>query len=50
MSAAGRVHEAHGHLDILVNNAGIGHVGTILNTEIEDLERLFRVTCLGHLA
>jgi len=47
MSAAGRVHEAHGHLDILVNNAGIGHVGTILNTEIEDLERLFRVNVLG---
>jgi len=47
MSAAGRVHEAHGHLDILVNNAGIGHVGTILNTEIEDLERLFSVNVLG---
>src|SRR4030095_11605279 len=29
--------------DVLVNNAGIGHVGTILTTEVEDLERLWKV-------
>jgi len=46
-SVAGRIHAKRAHLDILVNNAGIGHVGTILNTETEDLERLFRVNVLG---
>jgi 2-keto-3-deoxy-L-fuconate dehydrogenase len=30
-------------LDILVNNAGIGHVGDILRTEVEDLDRLYNV-------
>jgi NAD(P)-dependent dehydrogenase (short-subunit alcohol dehydrogenase family) len=45
--AALHVHETHGDLDILVNNAGIGHVGTILNTEAEDLERLFAVNVRG---
>jgi 2-keto-3-deoxy-L-fuconate dehydrogenase len=34
-------------LDILVNNAGIGHVGTILQTTEEDLERLFAVNVRG---
>jgi 2-keto-3-deoxy-L-fuconate dehydrogenase len=34
-------------LSILVNNAGIGHVGTILSTSAEDLERLWRVNVLG---
>ena len=36
-----------GQLDILVNNAGIGHVGTILETTSEDLERLFAVNVRG---
>src|SRR5512141_733946 len=36
-----------GRLDILVNNAGIGHVGTILQTSAEDLERLFAVSVRG---
>ncbi len=36
-----------GPLDILVNNAGIGHVGTILQTEREDMDRLYRVNVLG---
>src|SRR4051812_3476496 len=35
------VHQEHGRLDILVNNAGIGHVGTILQTKVEDLDRLY---------
>lgn len=34
-------------LDILVNNAGVGHVGTILQTSSEDLERLFAVNVRG---
>lgn len=34
-------------LDILVNNAGAGHVGTILETSAEDLERLFAVNVRG---
>jgi NAD(P)-dependent dehydrogenase (short-subunit alcohol dehydrogenase family) len=36
-----------GKLDILVNNAGIGHVGTILETTFEDLDRLFAVNVRG---
>lgn len=37
-----------GHaLDILVNNAGIGHVGTMLNTEGSDLDRLYDVNVRG---
>jgi 2-keto-3-deoxy-L-fuconate dehydrogenase len=34
-------------LDILVNNAGTGHVGTILQTTSQDLERLFGVNVRG---
>lgn len=37
----------HGRLDILINNAGIGHVGTIVTTESDDLERLFAVNVRG---
>jgi 2-keto-3-deoxy-L-fuconate dehydrogenase len=36
-----------GRLDILVNNAGVGHVGTLLETTEEDLERLFAVNVRG---
>src|SRR5262249_44466749 len=35
------------HLDILVNNAGIGHVGTILHTSRDDLDRLYAVNVRG---
>src|SRR5204863_217482 len=31
-----------GRLDILVNNAGISHVGSILETSLEDWERVMR--------
>ena len=41
------VHEEWGRLDILVNNAGIGHVGTIIDTTSEDLDRLFAVNVRG---
>lgn len=34
-------------LDILINNAGIGHVGTILETTAEDLDKLYSVNVRG---
>jgi 2-keto-3-deoxy-L-fuconate dehydrogenase len=36
-----------GPLDVLVNNAGIGHVGTLLGTNVEDLDRLYAVNVAG---
>lgn len=47
IAAVRKVHSDRGDLDILVNNAGIGHVGTILNTDAVDLERLFAVNVRG---
>lgn len=44
---AKKVLAKNGKLDILVNNAGIGHVGTILETSEDDLERLFAVNVRG---
>ncbi len=35
-------------LDILVNNAGIAHIGKVENTEVEDLERVFKVNVFGY--
>lgn len=46
-AAEAYVRAQNGRLDILVNNAGIGHVGTILETTSEDLERLFAVNVRG---
>jgi len=43
----GKVQERHGRLDILVNNAGIGHVGTMLQTEGADLDRMYGVNVRG---
>ena len=34
-------------VDILVNNAGIGHVGTLLTTTREDLQRLWSINVQG---
>lgn len=34
-------------LDVLVNNAGIGHVGSAVDTELTDFQRLFRVNVEG---
>lgn len=45
--AARQVLGEKGRLDVLVNNAGIGHVGTLLETSEEDLERLFAVNVRG---
>jgi 2-keto-3-deoxy-L-fuconate dehydrogenase len=42
-----RVHASFGRLDVLVNNAGIGHVGTLLQTEGADLDRLYAVNVRG---
>jgi 2-keto-3-deoxy-L-fuconate dehydrogenase len=36
-----------GRLDILVNNAGISHVGNILETSLDDWERVMRVNARG---
>lgn len=36
-----------GRLDILVNNAGIAHVGNVLTTTPEDLDRLYSVNVRG---
>ena len=44
---AAEVLAAQGRLDVLVNNAGIGHVGTILQTEGADLDRLYAVNVRG---
>jgi len=40
---AGRI----GPLDVLVNNAGIGHVGNLLATTAQDLDRLYAVNVRG---
>jgi NAD(P)-dependent dehydrogenase (short-subunit alcohol dehydrogenase family) len=41
------MHAAVGRIDILVNNAGIGHVGTMLTTGGDDLDRLYAVNVRG---
>lgn len=46
-AVADRVHSEKSRLDILVNNAGVGHVGTILSTTSEDLDRLYRINVRG---
>lgn len=47
LAAVRVVMEKCGRCDVLVNNAGIGHVGTIMTTKPEDLERLWKVNVLG---
>ena len=46
-AAANALAQRLGALDLLVNNAGIGHVGTILQTTVADLDRLYRVNVRG---
>jgi 2-keto-3-deoxy-L-fuconate dehydrogenase len=41
------VHGRFKRLDILVNNAGIGHVGTLLQTNGADLDRIYGVNVRG---
>ena len=45
--ASARVTGTAGALDVLVNNAGIGHVGTLVTTTGEDLDRLYAVNVRG---
>lgn len=46
-AAARGIVQRHTRIDLLVNNAGIGHVGTILETSAEDLDRLYQVNVRG---
>ena len=46
-AAIEQVAAREGRLDILVNNAGISHVGNILETSLEDWERVMRVNARG---
>jgi NAD(P)-dependent dehydrogenase (short-subunit alcohol dehydrogenase family) len=46
-AAVAAVEREYGRLDVLVNNAGIGHVGTVLQTTGEDLDRLYAVNVRG---
>jgi 2-keto-3-deoxy-L-fuconate dehydrogenase len=46
-AAASAVQAAADHLDVLVNNAGIGHVGSMMTTTGEDLDRLYAVNVRG---
>jgi len=41
------VAESVGPVDILANIAGIGHVGTLINTTAEDLDKLYAVNVRG---
>jgi 2-keto-3-deoxy-L-fuconate dehydrogenase len=46
-SVAADVQRRADHLDVLVNNAGVGHVGTVLQTDGADLDRLYAVNVRG---
>jgi 2-keto-3-deoxy-L-fuconate dehydrogenase len=46
-AAMEQVATTEGRLDILVNNAGISHVGSILETSLQDWERVMRVNASG---
>lgn len=37
----------HGRFDILVNNAGVSHVGNLLETTVEEWDRVMRVNAFG---
>jgi 2-keto-3-deoxy-L-fuconate dehydrogenase len=46
-NVANKVLQTHGRLDVLVNNAGIGCVGTLLQSTVEDMDRLYAVNVRG---
>jgi 2-keto-3-deoxy-L-fuconate dehydrogenase len=39
--------QVEGALDIVVNSAGVAHIGSVLDTRVDDFERLFRVNVRG---
>ncbi len=39
--------QRHPHIDIVVANAGIGHVGTVLTTQMADMDRVLEVNVRG---
>jgi 2-keto-3-deoxy-L-fuconate dehydrogenase len=51
VSSEASVEETFSHIgapiDILINSAGVAHVGTLLTTSVEDLDRLFAVNVRG---
>lgn len=47
VAAFADVQARHGRLDVVVNNAGISHVGNILETSVDDWERIMRVNARG---
>ena len=38
---------ANGKIDILINNAGIAHIGTIENTSVDDMDKVYSVNIKG---
>lgn len=46
-AAVAAVTAAGGRIDILVNNAGIAHIGTVVSTTEEDLDRIYSVNVKG---
>jgi NAD(P)-dependent dehydrogenase (short-subunit alcohol dehydrogenase family) len=42
-----KIVSTRGRLDILVNNAGISHVGNLLETSVDDWDRVMRVNARG---
>jgi 2-keto-3-deoxy-L-fuconate dehydrogenase len=44
---AATILKARGRLDVLVNNAGIGHVGTAMQTNASELDRIYSVNVRG---
>ena len=45
--AVAEVVEKEGHIDVLINNAGFGVSGSVENTPIEDIKRMFDVNLFG---
>lgn len=46
-SVAAAFAQVEGALDILVNSAGVAHIGTVLDTDTQDFDRVYRVNVRG---